>query len=167
MKIKILLLGVLALASLESFALDIDEKLTFRVLSLSSTKKTLLMNRGLEDGLVVGDHAKFFLTTGVIARGVVVKASPSRSIWSVYRMVDETQILVDKVLNLKIASPVKVTEDPTKSLKEESTVEGEESLDIPPETAQEKESKKIFITEPLHRKNKIANKKPLNWSLKE
>lgn len=117
----------------QAFALEIDEKLTFRILSTSSSKKTVLMNRGLEDGLAVGDHAKFFLTTGVIARAVIVKASPSRSIWAIYRLVDDTQIVPDRVLNLKIASPVKVTEDSTKSLQEEKTGEGTDQLAVPAE----------------------------------
>lgn len=125
----------------KSFALEVDEKLTFRILSTSSSKKTVLMNRGLEDGLAVGDHAKFFLTTGVIARAVIVKASPSRSIWSIYRLIDEAQIVPDKVLNLKIATPVKVTEDSTKSLQEESTVEGDDNISVPAEDAEEMREK--------------------------
>lgn len=124
-----------------AFALEIDEKLTFRVLSTSSSKKTVLTNRGLEDGLAVGDHAKFFLTTGVVARAVVIKASPSRSIWAIYRLIDEGQIVVDKVLNLKIASPVKVTEDSTKSLEDESTSEGSEKIKVDSETENGEEEK--------------------------
>lgn len=102
--------------SVTALALDIDEKLTLRILKVSSSKKTILINRGLEDGLVVGDHAKFFLTDGVIARGLVVKASPSRSVWSLYRIIRLEDIQEQKVVNLKIATPVKVTSDPTKSL---------------------------------------------------
>lgn len=97
-------------------ALDIDEKLTFRILQTSDSKKTILVNRGLEDGLVVGDHAKFFITTGVFARAVVIRATPSRSVWSIYRIVKPNEIHRDKVANLKISSPVKLTNDRTKSL---------------------------------------------------
>lgn len=114
---QIIVLSLFVLA-FKAHALDIDEKLTGRFLSISSSKKTVLINRGLEDGLVVGDHAKFFLTEGVIARGVVVKASPSRSIWSFYRLVSPEEISSDKVINLKISSPLKLTEDPTKMLAE-------------------------------------------------
>ena len=110
-------------------ALEIDEKLTLRFLNVSATQKTVLINRGGEDGLVVGDHAKFFITAGVIARGVAEKVSPSRSVWSLYRIVDPTEIVKDKVLNLKIASPVKITEDPSKSLKEEPIPGGSDSMD--------------------------------------
>lgn len=109
-------------------ALEIDEKLTLRFLNVSASQKTVLINRGGEDGLVVGDHAKFFITAGVIARGVAEKVSPSRSVWSLYRIVDPTEIVKDKVLNLKIASPVKITEDPSKSLKEEPIPGGTDSM---------------------------------------
>lgn len=115
----------------KSYALDIDEKLTLRFLKVSNTKKTVLINRGAEDGLVVGDHAKFFITTGIIARGVVEKVSPSRSIWSLYRIVAPDEVIDNKVLNLKIASPVKITEDPTKSMADETTVEGTDKITIP------------------------------------
>ncbi|MCY4524931.1 MAG: hypothetical protein OXB84_09335 [Halobacteriovoraceae bacterium] len=102
--------------------LEIDEKLTLRILDISDTKKTILINRGLEDGLVVGNHAKFYLTTGVIARAVAVKASPARSIWTIYRVVDSKQMAKDKVMNLKISSAVKLTKDPTKSINPDETV---------------------------------------------
>lgn len=111
-------------------ALEIDEKLTTRILSVSSTKKTVLLNRGLEDGLVVGDHAKFFLTTGVIARGVVAKASPTRSIWSIYRIINVDSITVDKVVNIKISSPLKLTEDSSKSLVYEPVPSGTDTIQV-------------------------------------
>ncbi len=111
-------------------ALEVDEKLTLRFLKVSSTKKTVLVNRGAEDGLVVGNHAKFFVTSGVIARGVVEKVSPSRSIWSLYRVIDPNEITDNKVLNLKIGTPVKISEDASKSLKDEITPSGREKIKI-------------------------------------
>lgn len=108
----------ISLASWASHAaLEIDEKLTLRVLRTSNTKKTVLTNRGLEDGLVVGTHAKFFLTDGVIARGVVIKAAPSRSVWSIYRVIDPDQLNSDTVMNIKISSELRLTEDPTRSVR--------------------------------------------------
>lgn len=112
-------------------SLEIDEKLTTRVLRVSASKKTVLLNRGLEDGLVVGDHAKFFLTTGVIARAMVVKASPTRSIWSVYRIINAQAIYPDKIVNIKISSPMRTTGDPTKSLKAERFSAGTDVIAIP------------------------------------
>lgn len=117
---KNLLFTFLFIFSSYSFALEVDEKLTTRFLKVSRTKKTVLLNRGLEDGLVVGDHAKFFLTTGVIARGMVVKASPTRTIWSIYRLVNDSRIIPDSVVNIKITKPTTTTEDPTRSLYDNS-----------------------------------------------
>lgn len=127
---KSFLITILFLGTTALHALEIDEKLTLRFLKVSNSKKTILINRGAEDGLAVGDHAKFFITSGVIARGVVEKVSPSRSIWSLYRVVDPAEITDGKVLNLKIATPVKITEDPSKSLKEEPIPGGTDKMDM-------------------------------------
>jgi hypothetical protein len=104
---------IFILLSLEAQAfLEIDETLTVRLLRLSKTKQTVLINRGLEDGLVVDMHAKFSLPIGIVARGRVVKASPSRSIWSIYRIIEEEQLVEDRVMNIKISTPMMLTDDP-------------------------------------------------------
>ena len=97
--------------SLPAFALEIDETLTTRIMEVSATKKTILLNRGIEDGLVVGDHVKLFLTQGVIGRAVAVKASPQRSIWSVYRIVSPDKIVMDKVVKIKATPPINISDD--------------------------------------------------------
>lgn len=130
MMMKSFLIATIVFRAAITHALEIDEKLTLRFLKVSNSKKTILINRGAEDGLAVGDHAKFFITSGVIARGVVEKVSPSRSIWSLYRVVDPAEVTDEKVLNLKIASPVKITEDPSKSLKEEPIPGGTEKMEM-------------------------------------
>jgi hypothetical protein len=112
-------------------ALEVDEKLTIRFLKVSTSKKTILVNRGAEDGLSVGNHAKFFTTSGVIARGVVEKVSPSRSIWSLYRIIDPYEITNDKVLNLKIGTPVKISEDASKSIIQDSAPQRVEPINAP------------------------------------
>lgn len=107
------------LFSLNTFALEVDEKLTTRIVRTSETRKTLMINRGTEDGLVEGDHAKFIVTAGIVARGVCIKVSPSRSVWSVYRLVNADFIVNDSVMTLKITPPVKITKDETKAIVEE------------------------------------------------
>lgn len=102
--------------TINAFALQVDEKLTLRVLKVSESGKTILINRGVEDGLVKGDHAKFFMTIGVVARGVMIKGSPTRSVWSVYRIVNADEIKQDKVMKLKITPAVKITMDKSKSI---------------------------------------------------
>ena len=97
-------------------ALEIDEKLTLRIIDTSESQKTILINRGQEDGLAIGDHAKFYVSAGVIGRGVVIKTSPSRSVWSVYRLVNKEFIRKDQVLKLKVTPAVKITKDESKML---------------------------------------------------
>lgn len=97
-------------------ALEVDEKLTVRIVKTSDSRKTVLINRGTEDGLVEGDHARFIVTAGIVARGVLVRLSPTRSVWSIYRLVNADYIVNDAVMTLKITPPVKVTKDDTQSL---------------------------------------------------
>lgn len=99
-----------------TYALEVDEKLTVRILKTSDSRKTILINRGTEDGLVEGDHARFMVTAGIVARGMIVRVSPTRSVWSIYRLVNADYIVNDSVMTLKITPPVKVTKDDTQSL---------------------------------------------------
>lgn len=117
---KIFLASLLMLST-SVFALEVDEKLTVRVMSTSETRKTIMINRGTEDGLVEGDHAKFIVTAGIVARAVCVRVSPSRSVWSVYRLVNADFIVNDAVMSIKITPPVKITKDETKTLVQEDT----------------------------------------------
>ena len=102
-------------------ALEIDEKLTLRIVGVSDTRKTILVNRGSEDGLAKGDHAKFYLSLGVVARGVCIKLSPGRSVWSMYRLVNADYIKKDEVMKLKITAPVKITKDESRTLVADDT----------------------------------------------
>jgi hypothetical protein len=117
--LPLIILGLVFIKTV--YALEIDEKLTMRIVNISKSGKTVLINRGIEDGLVQGDHAKFFITVGVIARGVVVKVSPTRSVWSLYRIVNADYIRPDSVLNIKITSPVKITNDDSKTIIKDDT----------------------------------------------
>jgi len=110
------LLLFLTLIPLAGYSLDIDEKLTLRILKISKSKRTILINRGIEDGLSVGDHAKFFDQSGVLARGKVAKISPTRSVWSIYRIINDNEFKQDKVLNLKITEELKLTKDKSREI---------------------------------------------------
>ena len=120
------------LNSFNVWALAVDEKLTLRIVKVSQSRKTILINRGIEDGLVKGDHAKFFLTVGVVARGVMIKGSPTRSVWSIYRLVNTDYIKNDQVMNLKITPAVKITKDESKMLVKDDAVSSDpRDLGIP------------------------------------
>jgi len=110
------ILMIMMIACYQVFGLEIDEKLTLRLVNVSQTKKTILINRGAEDGLNEGDHAKFFLSTGLVARGVVIKVSPTRSVWSVYRVANSQYIVNDTVMKLKITPAIKLSSDNSKMI---------------------------------------------------
>lgn len=105
-----------ALFTAPVLGLEIDEKLTLRIVKTSDSRKTILINRGQEDGIVKGDHAKFYLSVGVVARGVAIKISPTRSVWSLYRLVNADYIKDEQVMKLKITAPVKITKDDSRAL---------------------------------------------------
>lgn len=108
---KLFFLITLALMVPRAFALEVDERLTLRVLKTSDSRKTVLINRGTEDGLVEGDHARFFVSAGIVGRAMCIKVSPARSVWSVYRLVNAELLVQDAVMNLKISPPVKLSQD--------------------------------------------------------
>lgn len=117
---KYLILSLLFLSS-SLQALEVDEKLTVRVLKATESRKTLMLNRGSEDGLVEGDHARFIVTAGIVARGVLAKVSPTRSIWSIYRLVNADFIVNDAVMTIKITPAVKITKDESQTIVAEDT----------------------------------------------
>ncbi|MCB9093531.1 MAG: hypothetical protein H6621_00560 [Halobacteriovoraceae bacterium] len=100
------------LFSLNSFSLDVDSKLTVRILKSTRSKKTILINKGRDAGLVVEDHAKFYVTEGVVARAVLVETSKKRSVWSVYRVLNPDLLNANEVMNLKITPKAKLSKDP-------------------------------------------------------
>lgn len=118
---KLLLPVIVMILSFNTMGLEIDEKLTMRIVGTSESRKTILINRGSEDGLIKGDHAKFYLSLGVVARGVVIKVSPARSVWSLYRIVNAEYIKNDEVMKIKITAPVKITKDESRTLISDDT----------------------------------------------
>jgi hypothetical protein len=118
---KFLAVITLLVFSLNAFSLEVDEKLTVRILKSSDSRKTIMINRGTEDGLVEGDHARFLVTAGIVARAVCIKVAPTRSVWSVYRLVNADFIVNDSVMTIKITPPVKITKDESQALVQEDT----------------------------------------------
>ena len=118
-------------------ALEIDRTLRFSILNFSSSKKTLLVNKGKEDGLKKGDQAKFFrYEKNIIARAVVLKASSSRSLWAVFKYRHRKIIKKNLSLTLKITRPISLTNDVSKRLFKNETFSGKEDrIQIAPKKA--------------------------------
>jgi hypothetical protein len=130
-------------------ALDLDTKFTARVLGVSDTKRTLLVNRGIEHGLVLDQHAKVSLTTGLVARAVVVRLAPSRSVWSIYRFYAKDKVTPKTVYTFKISSPIELTTDESKaigSLADKVEKKTEEVPQDPKSQEKQKEIMKSIIT---------------------
>jgi len=98
-------------------ALEIDRTLRFSILNFSSSKKTLLINKGKEDGLKKGDQAKFYRNKkSIIARAIVIKVSATRSLWSVFNYRYKKIIKKNVSLILTITKPIPLTNDISKKI---------------------------------------------------
>ena len=95
---------------------DSDLRLVGRLLSVSDSKKTILFNRGSEDGLELDVHAKFSLPEGILARALLVRISPSRSVWSIYKFYQKDKIMKNIIITAKTTPPLKLTQDVSKNL---------------------------------------------------
>lgn len=97
--------------------LQLDETLIVRVLDVSESGRTILINRGEEHGIREGLHARFSTPQdGVFIRAAAIRVSPSRSVWSIYRL-HNSQILREQLTaTLKVVTPVRVTDDETRAL---------------------------------------------------
>ena len=116
LRVRLFTLFILSIFLPLHSALEEDTSFKARILGVSDSKRTVLVNRGTEHGLALNQHAKIALPSGMVARGVVVKLSPTRSVWSVYRFMAKDKITAQTVYNFKIASPVKLTTDESKAL---------------------------------------------------
>ncbi len=125
-------------------ALDLDSKFTARLLGVSDSKRTLLVNRGREHGIALEQHAKLSLPNGMVARAVVVRIAPSRSVWSVYRFYAKDSITAKTVYTFKIATAINLTTDETKAIGALADKVEKKTEAIPQEPELERKQKKIM-----------------------
>ena len=117
MKMTMIALWVSQIFVYPCFALENDKRMIVRILGVSSTKKTILINRGREEGVKMGDHGKLSTPKdGYFARGVVSRVSPTRSVWSIYRILNDKPLIENAVITVKAASEVKLTKDESKAI---------------------------------------------------
>jgi hypothetical protein len=77
------------------WALDVNEELpNVRVLAVHPGN-IVVLNRGVEDGVVVGSHARLRGTAGHAARALCVKTGLMTSHWRLYRVVDGSAVTKD------------------------------------------------------------------------
>lgn len=94
------LIGLLILVSPSLHALDINEELSNVRLLDVHPNNIVVLNRGGEDGIWVGSHAKLRGAEGYAARGVCVKSGLLTSHWRLYRIVNNQLVSKDLTYTL-------------------------------------------------------------------
>lgn len=83
------------LLSFPAFALDLNEQLINVQIISANSSSVVVLNRGLEDGIMVGTHARLLSSDGHVARGLCLKSNLLTSHWRLYRIVDGTRLSKD------------------------------------------------------------------------
>ncbi|MBY0516532.1 MAG: hypothetical protein K2P81_06465 [Bacteriovoracaceae bacterium] len=91
--------GLLSLAA-SAFALDINEELPNIRLLAVYPGNIVVLNRGVEDGVAVGTHAKLRASEGYASRALCVKVGMLTSHWRLYRIVESQLISKDLTYSL-------------------------------------------------------------------
>ena len=123
---------------------DSELRLVGRLLNVSSSKKTILFNRGSEDGLKLDVHAKFSLPEGILARAILVRISPGRSVWSVYKFYRKDKVMENVIVTAKTTPPLKLTRDASKNLDIIDPGSQSRQEKVSPKLKFKKEKKKII-----------------------
>jgi len=74
-------------------------------------KNVLSINRGLDDGIVKGDHMKLTNDQGFIARGICLKAVMGKSYWKIYRVVRPELVSKDSLYTLRAMNQSEIPKD--------------------------------------------------------
>ena len=108
-----------------------------RIIKMSDDKQIILLNKGSEDGFKEKHTATFHTHNKKVFRAEVIKLSPLRSVWQIYRFYDRDFIKPDYALEVRSASFVEKIDTPKRM-----TIEQVEQL--------EKVSKVETSTKPTH-----------------
>lgn len=93
-------LGLLLILSPSARALDLNEELSnVRILDVHPDN-IVVLNRGGEDGVWVGNHARLKGAEGYAARAICVKSGLLTSHWRLYRIVDNQRVSRDLTYTL-------------------------------------------------------------------
>ena len=83
------------LFSLSALALEPFERLPGVKILRVLDKNIVMVNRGMEDGIMVNDHAKFNQEEGYSARAICIKVKSDMSYWKLYRIPNAETISKD------------------------------------------------------------------------
>lgn len=91
-------------------ALTYNERFDVQIIKVYD-KNVLVLNRGLEDGIVKNDHIKLTTPDGFIARGVCIKEGMMSSHWKIYRVVRPELVSKDTIYHLNSMNQSEIPED--------------------------------------------------------
>ncbi|MBT4791004.1 MAG: hypothetical protein HON90_05495, partial [Halobacteriovoraceae bacterium] len=91
---------LLVFFSVKTFALESTDRFNTQILKIYN-RNILVLNRGLEDGIIKKDHAKLSSADGFIARGICVQATLLTSHWKIYRVVRPELVSKDTIYRLR------------------------------------------------------------------
>ena len=97
---RLLILLAIMLSS-TTYALEFNDIINKLSVIKAYDDNYLVLNRGLEDGIIKGDHIKLTNENGYIARAICIKASMLLSHWKVYRVVNPELLSFDDYYVLK------------------------------------------------------------------
>lgn len=87
-----------------TFALDRGENLKVKILRKQSDN-VITIDRGIEDGVYVGDHAKILSENGFVTRAIVIKSDLQTSHWRIYQTLNREEIISGGNYTLTQLSP--------------------------------------------------------------
>lgn len=92
------------------WAMESTDRLETHILK-AYPNNILVLNRGLEDGIEIGDHGKLTNEEGFIARGVCLKRGMISSHWKIYRVVRPGLVSKDLTYILSAINQSEIPED--------------------------------------------------------
>lgn len=83
-----------------AFALEYNDIVDSKILKVYNGN-VLILNRGLEDAIMIKDHMKLTSSDGFIARGICIKSGMLSSHWKIYRVVHPELVSKDTTYKLR------------------------------------------------------------------
>lgn len=91
---------LLSLITTQAWALDFSEVLPNVRILQALPQNVVMINRGIEDGIYKGDHARLVNMDGYAARAVCLSSRSEASYWRLYRIVNPASISKDFVYKI-------------------------------------------------------------------
>ncbi len=78
-----------------AYALDLSEKISFKILKIFPDTNTIIINRGAEDYINTGEHIKIKIGPKFITRAIAIQVNLQVSYWKLYRVANPELVTID------------------------------------------------------------------------